>query len=109
MERPSWERIVGMKTPNYIVHGAGGIGCVIASRLASMGRKVQLVARGPHLQALQTQGLTVTQNTEGTWKLPAEASAHELDVDNQTIVLLAMKTDDTFGACLLYTSPSPRD
>ena len=104
MERPSWQRIVGMKTPNYIVHGAGGIGCVIASRLASMGRKVQLVARGPHLQALQTQGLTVTQNTEGTWKLPAEASAHELDVDHQTIVLLAMKTDDTFGAIEQHSS-----
>ena len=89
---------------NYIVHGAGGIGCVIASRLASAGRKVQLVARGPHLQALQTQGLTVTQNTEGTWDLPAEESAHELDLDDQTVILLAMKTDDTFDAMEQHSS-----
>ena len=93
-----------MNNPNYIVHGAGGIGCVIASRLASIGRQVQLVARGPHLQALQTQGLTLTQNTEGVWKLPAEASAHDLDVDDHTIVLLAMKTDDTFGAIEQHSS-----
>jgi 2-dehydropantoate 2-reductase len=93
-----------MTTLNYIIHGAGGIGCVIASRLASVGRKVQLVARGPHLQALQTQGLTLTQNTEGTWNLPAEASAQELDLDDHTVILLAMKTDDTFDAMEQHSS-----
>ena len=51
---------------NYIIHGAGGIGCVIAARLASAGKRVQLVARGAHLQALQRQGLTLIQNTVGT-------------------------------------------
>ena len=98
--------------PNYIVHGAGGIGCVIASRLATIGRKVQLVARGPHLQALQTKGLTLTQNTEGTWNLPAEESARELDLDDQTVILLAMKTDDTFDAVeqhsSIYRDTTPR-
>jgi len=95
---------MGINTQNYIVHGAGGIGCVIAGRLAAIGLNVQLVARGPHLQALQTQGLTLTQNTEGTWKLRAESSAHNLDIDDQTVVLLAMKTDDTFGAIEQHSS-----
>ena len=95
---------MGIKSQNYIVHGAGGIGCVIASRLASIGRKVQLVARGAHLEALQAQGLTLTQNTKGTWKLPAESSPDDLDVDDQTVVLLAMKTDDTFGAVEQHSS-----
>ena len=93
-----------MTALNYIVHGAGGIGCVIASRLATVGRKVQLIARGPHLHALQTKGLTLTQNTEGTWNLPAEESAQELDLDDQTVVLLAMKTDDTFDAMEQHSS-----
>ena len=93
-----------MTALNYIVHGAGGSGCVIASRRATVGRKVQLIARGPHLHALQTKGLTLTQNTEGTWHLPAEESAQELDVDDQTVVLLAMKTDDTFDAMEQHSS-----
>lgn len=93
-----------MTPRNYVVHGAGGIGSVIAARLASVGRRVQLVARGPHLQALQTQGLTVTQNTTGTWDLPAEESARQLDIDDQTLVLLAMKTDDTFDAIEQHAS-----
>ncbi len=87
-----------MKSLNYVVHGAGGIGCVIASRLANAGRKVQLVARGAHLEALRSHGLKVTQNTEGRWRLPASATAHDLDLDDRTVVLLAMKTDDTFAA-----------
>ena len=46
-----------MTLHNYIIHGAGGIGSVIAARLASAGKRVQLVARGgAHLQALQRQG-----------------------------------------------------
>ena len=93
-----------MTALNYIVHGAGGIGCVIAGRLAILGRRVQLIARGPHLHALQTKGLTLTQNTEGTWHLPAEESARELDGDDQTVVLLAMKTDDTFDAMEQHAS-----
>ena len=104
-----------MTSHNYIIHGAGGIGCVIAARLASAGKQVQLIARGAHLQALQARGLTLVQNTVGTWDLPAEETADRLEIDQNTVVLLAMKTDDTFDAvsqhssCLLYTSPSPRD
>ena len=93
-----------MTSQNYIVHGAGGIGCVIAARLATAGKRVQLVARGPHLQALQTHGLTLIQNTVGTWNLPAEETADRLEVDQQTVVLLAMKTDDTFGAVNQHSS-----
>ena len=104
MERTSRQWVLGMTALNYIVHGAGGIGCVIAGRLAILGRRVQLIARGPHLHALQTKGLTLTQNTEGTWHLPAEESARELDVDDQTVILLAMKTDDTFDAMEQHSS-----
>ncbi len=93
-----------MKPLNYVVHGAGGIGCVVAGRLADIGRKVQLVARGPHLQALQSDGLTLTHNTRGHWLLPASATAHDLQVDNQSVVLLTMKTNDTFAAVEQHSS-----
>ena len=93
-----------MTSHNYIIHGAGGIGCVIAARLASAGKQVQLIARGAHLQALQTRGLTLVQNTVGTWDLPAEETADRLEIDQNTVVLLAMKTDDTFDAVSQHSS-----
>lgn len=80
---------------NYVVHGAGAIGSVIAARLHEAGARVGLVARGAHLEQLQRNGLRVTGSTEGTYPLPAAGSAHELDVDEDTVVILAMKTSDT--------------
>lgn len=83
---------------NYIVHGAGGIGSVIAARLSQAGLPVSLVARGEHLAALVADGLQVEGLTNGVFRLPAAGSAHELHVDDDTIVILAMKTQDTFSA-----------
>ena len=83
---------------NYVVHGAGAIGCVLGARLAQAGRQVALVARGEHLAALQRQGLRISGYTEGHFELPAVRTAHELDLDERTVVLLAMKTQHTFEA-----------
>lgn len=41
------------------VWGAGGIGCYYGARLQCAGHEVVYVARGEHLGALQTQGLTI--------------------------------------------------
>ncbi|MCY3950576.1 MAG: hypothetical protein OXF61_15435, partial [Acidimicrobiaceae bacterium] len=75
---------------SYIIHGAGAIGCVLAARLATAGRKVALVARGGHLAALQRDGLRIGGRTDGHFRLPAARTAHELDLDANTVVLLAM-------------------
>lgn len=83
---------------SYIIHGAGAIGCVLAARLATAGRKVALVARGDHLAALQRDGLRIGGRTDGHFRLPAARTAHELDLDANTVVLLAMKTQHTFEA-----------
>ncbi len=85
-------------TTNYVIHGAGGIGCVVAARLAQAGQRVSLIARGDHLLALQQKGLQVHGDTSGKWKLPAAAHANDLNIDEHTIILLTMKTDDTFKA-----------
>lgn len=83
---------------NYVVHGAGAIGCVLGARLTKAGHKVALVARGDHLAALQRDGLHIGGRTEGHFGLPAVRNAHELDLDANTVVLLTMKTQHTFEA-----------
>ena len=83
---------------NYIVHGAGAIGCVLAARLTQAGRQVSLVARGSHLEALQRDGLRISGHTEGHYRLPAVRRAHELPIDSNSAVLLTMKTQHTFEA-----------
>lgn len=84
-----------MTRPNYVIHGAGAIGSIIGARLAEGGARVQLVARGAHLEALSEHGLTMTGLTEGTFDLPASRQAHDLDLDADTVVLLATKSGDT--------------
>ncbi|WP_221793976.1 ketopantoate reductase family protein [Oceanobacter mangrovi] len=42
-----------------LILGAGGIGCYYAARLIQAGHEVVLVARGEHLRALQSDGLTL--------------------------------------------------
>lgn len=83
---------------NYIVHGAGAIGGVIAARLADGGRDVRLVARGEHLAAIQRGGLVMSGLTEGRYRLAAAADALGFSVDEHTVVILATKTQDTFDA-----------
>ncbi|MCE0492585.1 ketopantoate reductase family protein [Vibrio salinus] len=46
----------------FAILGAGGIGCYYGARLAAAGHDVVFVARGLHLKAMQSQGLSVTQN-----------------------------------------------
>lgn len=84
-----------MAAANYVIHGAGAIGSVIGARLAEGGAGVQLVARGAHLEALSERGLTMTGLTEGTFDLPAAQRAHDLDLDTDTVILLATKSGDT--------------
>lgn len=82
----------------YVVHGAGGIGCVVAARLHAAGHSVGLIARGAHLDALQANGLKVVGDTEFEALLPAAATAAELAIDPETVVLLTMKSNDTASA-----------
>ena len=82
----------------YVVHGAGGIGCVVAARLSAAGRSVGLIARGPHLDAIRTNGLRVVGDTEFEATLPAESGTASLAIGPDTVVLLAMKSNDTPAA-----------
>ena len=83
----------------YVIYGAGAIGGVIGARLHLTGHEVALLARGAHLEALRGQGLTFI-SAEGTETLPipAAGSPEELDLAEEDIVVLAMKSQDTVAA-----------
>jgi len=46
------------------VVGGGAIGGIVAARLARAGIAVNLLARGPHLDAIQRNGLTVIEGDQ---------------------------------------------
>ena len=55
--------------------GAGAVGGVIAGRLFQAGVEVAVVARGPHLAAMQARGLRL-ETPEGSVDLPIPAFPH---------------------------------
>lgn len=56
------------------VFGAGAIGGFLAARLAATGADVSVVARGPHLAAMQADGLTLQSGGKTTISHPRVAS-----------------------------------
>ena len=84
----------------YVIYGAGAIGGVVGARLHQAGHEVALIARGPHLEAIQRDGLTLTTPAEQvTLQIPAASDPAQLGVGGtDDVVLLAVKSQDTAGA-----------
>ena len=79
----------------YIVIGAGAIGGTIGGLLSASGHEVVLVARGAHLDALRTRGLSLaTPEGLSTLDIPAIGRPGELDLREDDVLLLATKTQD---------------
>jgi 2-dehydropantoate 2-reductase len=72
------------------VYGAGAIGGHIAARLAKGGADVSLVARGPHLAAIQANGLTVHAR-DGVLHSRPRASADPAELGPQDAVIVTTK------------------
>ncbi len=72
------------------VFGAGAIGGFMAARLAKAGgTDVSVVARGPHLAAIQSRGLILREAGTDTITQPrAAASAAELGVQDYVVITL---------------------
>ncbi|HEX9033503.1 MAG TPA: 2-dehydropantoate 2-reductase N-terminal domain-containing protein [Streptosporangiaceae bacterium] len=80
----------------YIVIGPGGVGGAIGGLLARAGHDVVLVARGAHLEALRSGGLTVATPTETFTVRPVVAAGpDDLTLTAGDAVLLAVKSQDT--------------
>jgi 2-dehydropantoate 2-reductase len=77
------------------VIGAGGVGGYFGAKLQLAGNDVQFVARGAHLRALRTAGLTlVTQGS--TRHVPAVAATDDLgELTDPELVLVTVKSWDT--------------
>ncbi len=80
----------------FIVVGAGAIGGVIGGRLFESGHDVVLVARGRHLEAIRSDGLTVA-SPSGTVTLPIPVVGHpaEAQLAPRDVAIIATKSQDT--------------
>ena len=83
----------------FIIYGAGAIGGTLGGLLFRAGHEVVLIARGRHLQALRSDGLTLsTPDFTDTYSIPAVADPSEVDWSDGDVVLLTMKSQHTLGA-----------
>ena len=83
----------------YIIYGAGAVGGVIGGRLFQHGRDVVLIARGPHLEALRRDGLTLQSASEtAQLQIAVAGSPAEIEFQDGDAILLTMKTQDTEAA-----------
>ena len=76
----------------HLVVGAGAVGGIASARLVQAGHAVTVVARGAHLDAIRSRGLTV-HSPRGTDVVRMAATDHPV-VDAETIVLSCVKTQD---------------
>lgn len=76
---------------NFCIIGAGAIGGLVGARLAMAGHEVSLVARGEHLAAIRSHGLTYRAPDGHETRLRLPASDRPEDFGRQDAVLIALK------------------
>jgi len=79
------------------VMGAGGVGGYFGGRLAQAGHEVSFVARGRHLEALRSKGLTL-KSALGEATMNVKAAQNPAELGDADIVLFAVKLWDTESA-----------
>ncbi|MEM6740725.1 MAG: 2-dehydropantoate 2-reductase [Pseudomonadota bacterium] len=72
------------------IFGAGAIGGYMGAKLAQAGADVSLVARGPHLAAMQANGLRLIE-AAGEVTVPVTASDRAEDLGPQDYVIVTLK------------------
>lgn len=73
------------------IFGAGAIGGYMAARLAQAGADVSVVARGPHLQAMQTRDLTLIEEGADPLVVKVRATADPSELGPQDYLIVALK------------------
>jgi 2-dehydropantoate 2-reductase len=74
----------------FLIAGAGAIGAYIGARMAQAGFDVTLYARGPHLRAMQEQGVQV-KSSEGDFVARPKIAASLEEVGPVDVVFLGVK------------------
>src|ERR687890_199146 len=77
------------------VVGVGGTGGYFGGLLARAGQDVTFIARGAHLEALRTRGLTVESKLAGTFTVSVQATDAPSEVAPVDLILFCVKTYDT--------------
>ncbi|MEL6265022.1 MAG: 2-dehydropantoate 2-reductase [Pseudomonadota bacterium] len=80
------------------VIGAGGVGGMLAVRLAAAGHEVSVVARGAHLAAIREHGLRLVTPDDDLTMRPAAAATTGADLGPADLVIVAVKGQDLEGA-----------
>ncbi len=83
----------------FVVYGAGAVGGVVGAQLAQKSHPVVLIARGAHYKALRDHGLRFESPDKIVQvDLPVFDHPAHIAWQHDDVVLLAMKTQDTFLA-----------
>lgn len=80
------------------VMGSGGTGGYFGGLLARSGEDVFFIARGAHLAALQSQGLTIKSRLAGDFALAVHATEKPEEIGPVDVVLFCVKAYDTDAA-----------
>ena len=83
----------------FTMMGAGGVGGFFGGRLAQAGCDVSFVARGAHLEALRSQGLTIENQAQGDIHIPrVKVTDDPASLGVADLVILSVKLWDTEAA-----------
>jgi 2-dehydropantoate 2-reductase len=94
----------------FVVYGAGAIGGVVGARLFQSGHDVVLIARGAHYEAIRDGGLRIQSPIDDeTLPVPVVDNPARLTLTADDVVFLAMKSQDTLGACEALDACAPPD
>ena len=83
------------------VFGAGAMGGLLGGRLAHAGADVSLIARGSHLDAMKSGGLSIVSTVEGgdqTLNVGVAATDNPVDLGPQDVVVIAVKGQGLLAA-----------
>ena len=78
------------------IYGAGAIGGHIGGHLARSGVDVTLIARGPHLQAMQRNGIRIV-SAEDDFTVPVRATDNPAELGSQDYVFITLKSHQVDG------------
>ena len=80
------------------IMGSGGVGAYVGSRLQAAGEDVHFIARGPHLRALQTQGMRIESPVAPLHLPNVQATDDPAQVGPADLIVFAVKLGDTASA-----------
>ena len=80
------------------IMGSGGVGAYVGSRLQAAGEDVHFIARGPHLAAMQTEGLRIESPVAPLHLPSVQATDDPAQVGHVDLIVFAVKLWDTASA-----------